>query len=326
LGLGWIGRHRLAAIAETGAAKIAVLADANAGAVSEALQLVPDAASATSLDELLAAELDALVIATPSAQHAEQARAALERGCAVFCQKPLGRTAAETRKVVAAGAQADRYLGVDLSYRYIPGMMSIRDLIAAGELGDIFAINLVFHNAYGPDKPWFYDRRLSGGGCLLDLGIHLIDLALWSLGWPVVHSTQGRLFRHGRPLRAGADEVEDYAVASLDVQSGPTIQLACSWHLPAGRDAVIEASFYGTRGGASLTNVNGSFYHFEARRFRGTTSEPLSHADDRWFGQAAVAWLARLVDNRYFDPDAHHLVEVAEVLDDIYASAERSSI
>jgi predicted dehydrogenase len=48
----------------------------------------------------------------------------------------------------------------------------------------VFAVDLVFHNAYGPDKPWFYDPELSGGGCVMDLGVHLVDLALWSLDFP----------------------------------------------------------------------------------------------------------------------------------------------
>jgi predicted dehydrogenase len=46
------------------------------------------------------------------------------------------------------------------------------------------AVDLTFHNAYGPDKPWFYDPAQSGGGCVMDLGVHLVDLALWTLGWP----------------------------------------------------------------------------------------------------------------------------------------------
>jgi predicted dehydrogenase len=56
----------------------------------------------------------------------------------------------------------------------------------SGELGRVFAVDLVFHNAYGPDKPWFYDPELAGGGCVMDLGVHLVDLALWSLDFPGV--------------------------------------------------------------------------------------------------------------------------------------------
>src|SRR5512138_3737632 len=72
-------------------------------------------------------------------------------------------------------------------------MSRARDLVREGALGEVYAVNLVFHNAYGPDKPWFYDARLSGGGCVMDLGIHLVDLALWALGFPEVEVLASRL-------------------------------------------------------------------------------------------------------------------------------------
>ena len=103
-----------------------------------------------------------VVIATPSALHAEQSIRALDAGAAVFCQKPLGRDAAEAASVVAAARAADRLLSVDFSYRFTRGMEAIAGLIRGGELGHVFAVDLVFHNAYGPGKPWFYDRAQSG--------------------------------------------------------------------------------------------------------------------------------------------------------------------
>ncbi|MBR7513789.1 Gfo/Idh/MocA family oxidoreductase, partial [Mycobacterium tuberculosis] len=80
---------------------------------------------------------DGIVIATPSALHAEQSIRALDAGAAVFCQKPLGRTAAEVRAVVDAARNADRLLGLDLSCRHTEAMRRIRALIQAGELGRI---------------------------------------------------------------------------------------------------------------------------------------------------------------------------------------------
>jgi predicted dehydrogenase len=250
--------------------------------------------------------------------HAEQAVAALERGVAVFCQKPLARTAREARRVVEAARAANRLLGVDLSYRFTSGMQRIRELVQRGELGTVYAADLVFHNAYGPDKPWFYDPRLAGGGCLIDLGIHLVDLALWTLDFPRVEGATGRLFARGAPLCAPAEMVEDYAEARLDLATGSTVRLACSWNLPAGRDAVIEATFYGTRGGAALRNVNGSFFDFTAERFRGTARETLSTPPDDWGGRAAVEWVRRLAAGGEYDPAVERIVDVATTLDAIY--------
>src|SRR5690554_6240294 len=174
LGVGWIGRHRMQKLIESGVAEAAAIADVSEECLSEAHALAPEARVCRDLDGLLALDLDGIVIATPSAQHAEQAIQALEAGRAVFCQKPLGRDAAEVQAVVAAARRADRLLGVDFCYRHLAGMAELRRRIQAGALGHPFAGRLVFHNAYGPDKPWFYDRNLAGGGCLMDLGIHLI--------------------------------------------------------------------------------------------------------------------------------------------------------
>jgi predicted dehydrogenase len=318
LGVGWIGRHRMGAIAESGVAEIVAMADASETALERAREHAPKCAIASSLEELLDAELDGIVIATPSAMHAAQTIEALEHGVAVFCQKPLARTAAETRRVIEAARVADRLLGVDLSYRFTNGMQRIRDLARRGELGSIYAVDLVFHNAYGPDKPWFFDPRLSGGGCVIDLGIHLVDLALWTLDFPRVARATSRLFAHGEPLRDALTQVEDFAEARLDLHGGATVRLACSWNLPAGRDAVIEASFYGTNGGASMRNVNGSFFDFRAERFRGTARETLSEPPDAWGGRAAVEWARELECGNRFDPGIEHLVDVAAALDAIY--------
>ena len=318
LGVGWIGRHRMQAMLETGAVEAAGIAEPFPEAAAEAQRLAPQAALVASLDALLDLGLDGVAIATPSALHAEQSIRALEKGAAVFCQKPLGRTAAEARAVVEAARAADRLLAVDLSYRFTEGMRRIREIVRGGGLGRVFAADLTFHNAYGPDKPWFYDPALSGGGCVMDLGVHLVDLALWVLDFPEVAEVEAKLFAGGAPLGLYPDRVEDYAVATLGLAGGAAVRIACSWRLQAGRDAIIEAAFYGTDGGAALRNVDGSFYDFAAERYRGTARETLAAPPDAWGGRAAADWAMRLFAGERFDPDAERLVEVAQVLDRIY--------
>jgi predicted dehydrogenase len=320
LGVGWIGRNRLEAVKASGIADIAGICDSSMDAMNGALaEAGGSCAQAGSVEELLSMGLDGLVIATPSALHAEQAVNALERGVAVFCQKPLGRDAAETACVVDAARAADRLLCVDLSYRQTAVMKAIRDLLQGGKLGRVFAVDLVFHNAYGPDKQWFYDRSLSGGGCVVDLGTHLVDLALWALDFPAVKEVDAALYAAGKRLEPGASEVEDYATAAIDLADGTRVTLACSWRLAAGRDAVIEASFHGTSGGASMRNVDGSFYDFIAERYRGTSRETIAAPPDAWGGRAVVDWARRLSRGEKFDPAALRLVDVATALDAIYS-------
>jgi predicted dehydrogenase len=306
------------AILATGLVEPAGIADPSAEMIEAARKLAPDATVVASIEELLALGLDGLVIATPSALHAAHCHAALSRGVAVFCQKPLGRTAAEAREVVDAARAADRLLEVDFSYRHSAGMQAIKSLVAAGSIGPVHAIDLVFHNAYGPDKAWFYDLTQSGGGCIIDLGVHLVDLALWVLDFPMVTDARGTLFARGRRLATPPTEVEDFSVAELSVAGGAIVRLACSWKLSAGQNAVIEASFFGTEGGAGFRNLNGSFYDFVAERFDGTTRTILAAPPDEWGGRAAADWAHRLAAGEGFAAEVEEIVTVARILDRIY--------
>jgi predicted dehydrogenase len=318
LGVGWIGRNRMEAMVRSGLAEVVGIADAIEANSVEASKLSPEATRVSNLDELLEMDLDGVVIATPSALHAEQASAALEAGLAVFCQKPLARTADETRRVIEAARTADRLLAVDLSYRFSSGIQEIKRIIDQGELGKVFAADLVFHNAYGPDKGWFYDYKLSGGGCVIDLGIHLVDLVSWMLdSYPRAKITS-RLFSHGEPLTPGAAKVEDFAQVLFDLDNGASVQLSCSWKLQAGCDAIIAAAFYGTKGGAEFRNVNGSFFEFKAERFYGTKREVLASGREDWGGRAAIDWLERLAEGERYDSCVEELIEVAATLDRIY--------
>src|SRR5437879_6531924 len=100
LGMGWIGRRRLEALVLANAAQVAAIIDPVAEQLEKTRPLAPTASYAETLEELAAADLDGLVISTPSALHAGQTIAALERGWAVFCQKPLGRNAEEVTRMV----------------------------------------------------------------------------------------------------------------------------------------------------------------------------------------------------------------------------------
>jgi predicted dehydrogenase len=172
-------------------------------------------------------------------------------------------------------------------------------------------------------NPWFYDCRLSGGGCVVDLGVHLVDLALWILGFPRVVKTQSQLYHKGVPLRRNSATVEDFAAAQLRTEDGGGISLQCSWNLHAGCDAVIAARFYGEHGAVLIENVQGSFYDFRASLCQGTKSVSLAEPPDSWPGRAAVEWAHKLRRSPRFDPEAEEYVTVAEVLDNIYGRLDR---
>ncbi len=325
LGAGWIGRQRMEAVARSGAAEVAAIADVTEDTAVAAARALSGQRPRIcgSLGELLSLGLDGIAIATPSAQHAAEAVRVLESGAAAFVQKPLGRNAAEAREVVEAARRSDRALGVDLCYRFVRGVPELRSLIAAGELGEVFCAELAFHNAYGPDKAWCYDPARSGGGCVIDLGIHLLDLLLWMLPGAEVVGLHSRLSAGGKPVPRGGAVVEDHAAVQLDLESPAgrtTAQLSCSWRLHAGRDAAIAAAFHGTKGGAALRNVDGSFHDFAVERYRGTSREVIAAPPDDWGGRAAVAWAVDISRGARFDPAAaQHLERLSEAVDRVYA-------
>jgi predicted dehydrogenase len=142
---------------------------------------------------------------------------------------------------------------------------------------------------------------------VIDLGIHLVDLAVWLLDLDPAE-VRSRLV--GSP-------VEHWATADLD-----HVRIACSWNLHAGRDAVIAARFHGENGGLAVTNVAGSFYDFRCERFRGRERETLAAPPDDWMGRAAVDWARRVAAGEGFDAAAGaELVRVAQIVDRVYACA-----
>lgn len=323
LGVGWIGTGRMRALLASGRAHCCGVADVD----SEAAQRAAAASGVIaygSLEELLDLSPDGIVIATPSALHARQAISALKRGIAVFCQKPLARDAAETRLVLEAAREADRLVDVDLSYRHTAAVAALLDVLRSGRIGKVYAVELVFHNAYGPDKPWFTRRSLSGGGCLLDLGTHLLDLALWLSDTDVPEVQAATLLHRGEPVSAFGDDVEDFAIAQLRCGTGVWMRLACSWFQPAGGDCALECTFYGTRAAVSMRNIDGSFYDFTAEGRQGTSVQTLTSPPDDWGGRAITAWAQRLAhDPRYDSGKGQELARLADSVDAIYARGRR---
>ncbi len=317
LGVGWIGRQRLEALAASGAAEVAACADADALLAARVAAAHPGARAHDGIETLLDENIDGVVIATPSGLHEHQAIVALERGLAVFCQKPLATSASGARRVIECAQRANRLLATDFCYREVGGMRALREHLRDGSLGEILAVDLRFHNAYAPSAAWCASRALAGGGCLLDLGVHLIDLASWLQDFPVTRVEAARLFCRGREL-VDRESVEDLAFAQLRQENGACVRLACSWNLHAGQGAIIELLLHGTRGGASWRNLGGSFHDFDVALCRGDRREVLASGADDWGPRALRNWAVRLGGDASFDPRAFDLCASAAVIDSIY--------
>lgn len=317
IGTGRIGRLRMDALQNAKVADFCAVYDPSPEAASAAAIIADGMTICTNIDELLDSDIDGVVIATPSAFHAEHCIQALAKGKAVFCQKPLARTREETQEVIEAARIANKLLGIDFSYRYLTGMTAARNLVGSGTLGEIYAADLIFHSAHGPDKRWFYDVESAGGGCVIDLGIHLVDLAMWLLSSDDVRDVASDIFQGGKKLQPPYTAVEDYAAVNFMLSQTHT-RLSCSWNLHAGRDATIEIHLHGTQGGLSICNLNGSLHEFDIHHFKGTAKQKLCDQSDACGGGALLDWVKDLERSSTFDPNVEQAVRVADVIDQIY--------
>lgn len=239
----------------------------------------------------------------------------------MFCQQPLGTTAARTSRIVEQARRSDRLLGVDCSYRYLAASEIARSRIAAGDLGDVYSVEAECHSARGQERLQGRSRELAGGGCLIDIGVHLVDLSLWMLGFPAVTAVKGQLYAGGQPYKRGPSAgIEDYAVTRIDLASPATVSMRCSWHRRTGQPSGFRLACFGSVATLVVENVGGSLRDFQCWRLHGTSRERLPAPGEDGSGRAIAAWIEQLAAGGRFNSDACHHVQVADVLDRIYAS------
>lgn len=229
IGGGWPGRRHAEGFRASGAWTIAAVADTDAGRRAALVELVGGATAFASADELLAEpELDAVVVALPTFLHRPVVVAALAAGKHVLCEKPPALNAPEVEAMAAAARQHDRLLGFSLQRRALPSVAAAQALIGQGELGRIFHARAVWTRPWGVPHGldnWFSDRGKAGGGPLIDLGVHVLDLAWWLMGRPEVISITGVAHNAANDPK----RIEDAAFGLLRLADGGSIQLETSW-------------------------------------------------------------------------------------------------
>lgn len=195
-------------------------------------------------------------VCTPNYLHKEQAIAALAAGKHLYCDKPLAMNAAEAREVVDAAERTNLTCQITFHNRFSPAMLRARQLVEDGFLGDILSFRGVYlHSGYAdPDRPmsWRLDLAQSGGGALVDLGSHLIDLMRMLVG--DFARVQGNLqtIVKERPIAKGSPEketvlVDDLAVMQVELASGAIGTLEAS-RVATGAQDDLRIEIHGTRG------------------------------------------------------------------------------
>jgi predicted dehydrogenase len=180
IGAGLIGRERLLAVKRLAEEKcpvqIASIFDANAELCQKSAEEF-DAPGFLNLDGLLASKPDWVVVALPHDTAVRVARSALKSGASVLLEKPMGRDLHEAHQLLEEGGER---LRIGLNYRYYPGIRRALQDARAGRFGKLVAIEIILGHGCGPgqEKTWKLEEERAGGGCLIDPGIHLLDLCM----------------------------------------------------------------------------------------------------------------------------------------------------
>ena len=213
---------------------------------------------------------DAVVISVPNHLHAAVAEVALRHGLHVLLDKPLAGTLADGRRIVAAAAEAGVRLAVLHEFRADRYGQTLRRLVLDGAVGRAYQSRVAWHRRSGVPGPpkfggWYRQRELSGGGPLLDLGVHRLDQLLWVLGSPRVRSVSAATFDchvAGDPGIA----VEDTALGFLRLEDGSVVFLETSFVCPGRRAEEVLLEIRGGSGSLTLENEDDSYRDYRLAR------------------------------------------------------------
>ena len=250
LGGGWPGQRHAEGFAASGVWRIVAVADADPlrrNALADAWRATP-MASAEAL--FGCSDLDAVVVALPTFLHHPMVTAALAAGKHVLCEKPPALNAAEARAMADVAERHGRVLGFGMQRRAMSSAIAAHALIAQGELGEIYHARAVFTRSWGAPvgaDGWFRDAAKAGGGPLIDIGIHVLDLAWYLMGRPQPVGASGVI--HDRA--AATSPVESSAFGLLRFAGGRSIQLEAAWILPQSEDA-LSVQLFGAKAGALI--------------------------------------------------------------------------
>ncbi|WP_274366315.1 Gfo/Idh/MocA family protein [Paenibacillus thermotolerans] len=232
----------------------------------------PNAKVYTNYVELLSDKsLDIVHVCTPNDSHAEISIAALESGKHVMCEKPMAKTAADARRMVEAAKRTGKKLTIGYQNRFRSDSQYLKSLCEEGALGDIYYAKAhAIRRRAVPTWGVFLDEDKQGGGPLIDIGTHALDLTLWMMNNYKPKAVLGTAFHKLSQKENAANAwgswdpakftVEDSAMAMITMQNGATIMLESSWAINMLNTGEAKSTLCGTEGGADMDDglrING---------------------------------------------------------------------
>jgi predicted dehydrogenase len=211
-------------------------------------------------------KLDAVVICTPNSVHIPFAEAAAAKGIHIFIEKPIGVNLQEVKDMVKLAEQNRAMVMAGMVYRFRRDVQIAKEYIDSGILGEIYYAKAQLLRRRGTPNGWFTNRSFSGGGVMMDIGVHILDAAWWLLGCPRPQRISGQAvqafgnyetrflssWKSSAETEKPVHDVEDFASGWIRFEKGTVLSLETSWALNGKHDEELSIQLYGTKGGLSL--------------------------------------------------------------------------
>jgi predicted dehydrogenase len=260
----------MAAGLDTVEVDLAVVVDPNVDLAQRTARRYGYTTATADLDSVLGdPSIDAVSVALPNSVHAGVLPAVLTSGKHVLTEKPIGRSAREAAPLVALADQSDKVTGVGFSFRRLPGLAAVQDVVSSNEIGDVHSFTAWYNADYGasPDVPfsWRYAKDTAGAGALIDVGTHVIDAVQHILA-PVRRVLSARLQTviARRPIAGSTKfrtvDTDDIALLTVELDNGAVGQIHAS-RVAAGIPNSLGLQIHGSQGHARFDSIAAGEFH-----------------------------------------------------------------
>jgi predicted dehydrogenase len=264
IGAGGIGRHYINTFKKVTGAKVAAAADPNEKALTEVAKLDESIQRFGDYHKMLKAlPLDGVVVGTPNKLHLQPTLDALAAGLPVIVEKPMAMNARDAERMCKAAEKAGKLIQIGFQQRFLPAAQMIRKAVEAGDLGKILYVRCQALRRRGiPSWGVFGRKDLQGGGPMIDIGVHVLEMAHCVMGKPAPVSATGACYTYlgnrkpealssGGPWDYKTYTVEDLAVGMIRFKTGATLVIESSFAAHIEKD-VFNFQIMGEKGGATF--------------------------------------------------------------------------
>jgi predicted dehydrogenase len=330
IGLG-IGRMHIEGWRQHPQVDVVAVADSDPARLNAVGEQFAIDARHTSAAAMLANEpLDVVSICTPNRLHKALTLDTFAAGCHVLCEKPMAMNAVEGREMLDAAEAAGKRLMINFSYRFSAPSRALKAQVETGQFGEFYFGRTVWHRRRGMPGfgGWFGIKSESGGGPLIDLGVHRLDLALWLMGYPkptwVLGSCHDPIARAAAQASGQAFDVEDLAAAFIRFDNGASLVLEASWAAHIQEAELMETRLLGSKAGLVQKNLHEG-YTFDAHLFSdgpgGAQLDTHIHTPPTPAKSAMFEYADAILQGRPHPAPGEQGLIVMQLLDAIYESA-----